>query len=96
MGPRANRPAFTLFVSRDNRALAVSWGSEARPGVIDPDQEPYRTQLEQANVTVLDLTRLRAGDALNHGKFAQSPDVVQLIGKRLAEGQTVTGSRVAG
>jgi len=48
MGPRANRPAFTLFVSRDNRALAVSWGSEARPGVIDPDQEPYRTQLEQA------------------------------------------------
>ena len=94
MGPRANRPAFTLFVSRDNRALAVSWGSEARPGVIDPDQEPY--QLEQANVTVLDLTRLSAGDALNHGKFAQSPDVVQLIGKRLAEGQTVTGSRVAG
>jgi esterase/lipase superfamily enzyme len=45
-------------------------------------------------VTVLDLTKLRAGDALNHGKFAQSPEVVQLIGKRLAEGQTVTDSRV--
>jgi esterase/lipase superfamily enzyme len=97
MGPRANRPAFTLFVSRDDRALAVSrrvWGSEARLGAIDPDQEPYRTQLERANVTVLDLTKLRAGDALNHGKFAQSPEVVQLIGKRLAEGQTVTDSRV--
>jgi esterase/lipase superfamily enzyme len=97
MGPRANRPAFTLFVSQDDRALAVSrrvWGSEARLGAINPDQEPYRTQLEQANVTVLDLTKLRAGDALNHGKFAASPEVVQLIGKRLAEGQTVTDSRV--
>jgi esterase/lipase superfamily enzyme len=97
MGPRANRPAFTLFVSQDDRALAVSrrvWGSEARLGAINPDQEPFRTQLEQANVTVLDLTKLKAGDALNHGKFAESPEVVQLIGKRLAEGQTVTDSRV--
>jgi esterase/lipase superfamily enzyme len=97
MGPRANRPAFTLFVSQDDRALAVSrrvWGSEARLGAINPDQEPYRTQLEQANVTVLDLTKLKAGDALNHGKFAESPEVVQLIGRRLAEGQTVTDSRV--
>jgi esterase/lipase superfamily enzyme len=97
LGPKANRPAFTLFVSRDDRALAVSrrvWGSDARLGAIDPDQEPYRTQLEQANFTVLDLTKLKAGDALNHGKFAESPEVVQLIGKRLAEGQTVTDSRV--
>jgi esterase/lipase superfamily enzyme len=97
MGPRAKRPSFTLFVSQDDRALAVSrrvWGSEARLGAINPDQEPYRTQLEQANVSVLDLTKLRAGDALNHGKFAESPEVVQLIGKRLAEGQTVTDSRV--
>jgi esterase/lipase superfamily enzyme len=97
MGPRANRPAFTLFVSQDDRALAVSrrvWGSEARLGAIDPDQEPYRTQLERANFRVLDLTKLKAGDALNHGKFAESPEVVQLIGKRLAEGQTVTDSRV--
>jgi esterase/lipase superfamily enzyme len=45
-------------------------------------------------VTVLDLTKLKAGDALNHGKFAESPEVVQLIGRRLAEGQTVTDSRV--
>jgi esterase/lipase superfamily enzyme len=97
MGPRANRPAFTLFVSQDDRALAVSrrvWGSEARLGAIDPDQEPYRTQLERANFRVLDLTKLKAGDALNHGKFAESPEVVQLIGKRLAEGQTVTDSRI--
>ena len=97
MGPKTSRPSFTLFVSQDDRALAVSrrvWGSTARLGAINPEQEPYRTQLEQANVTVLDLTKLRAGDALNHGKVAASPEVVQLIGKRLAEGQTVTDSRV--
>ena len=97
MGPKAKRPSFTLFVSQDDRALAVSrrvWGSAARLGAINPDQEPFRTQLERANVTVLDLTKLRAGDALNHGKFAESPEVVQLIGKRLAEGQAVTGSRI--
>ena len=51
--------------------------------------------LEQANITVLDLTKLKAGDPLNHGRFAESPEVVQLIGKRLAAGQTVTDSRVA-
>ena len=66
MGPKSNRPSFTLFVSQDDRALAMSrrvWGSEARLGAINPDQEPYRTQLEQASVTVLDLTKLKAGDA---------------------------------
>jgi esterase/lipase superfamily enzyme len=97
MGPRENRPAFTLFVSQDDRALAVSrrvWGDVARLGAINPMEEPYRTQLETAKITVLDLTALKAGDRLNHGKFAESPEVVQLIGRRLAEGQTITDSRV--
>src|SRR3954454_11928916 len=97
LGPKLKRPSFALFVSQDDRALAVSrriWGSAARLGAINPDQEPYRTQLEQADISVLDLTKLRAGDALNHGKFAESPEVVQLIGRRLAEGQSVSGSRI--
>ena len=97
MGPKSNRPSFTLFVSQDDRALAVSrrvWGSEARLGAINPDQEPYRTQLEQASVRVLDLTKLKAGDLSHHGKFAESPEIVQLIGKRLTGGQAMTDSRV--
>ena len=97
MGPKTKRPSFTLFVSQDDRALAVSrrvWGSSARLGAINPDQEPFRTQIERAAVTVVDLTKLRAGDALHHGKFAESPEVVRLIGKRLAEGQAVSGSRI--
>jgi esterase/lipase superfamily enzyme len=95
MGP--NRPKLTLFVSQDDRALAISsrvWGDTVRLGSIDPDQEPYRTELAQANITVLNLTRLQSGDDLNHSKFAESPEVVQIIGQQLAGGQVLTDSRV--
>ena len=91
------RPKFTLFVSRDDRALNLSRrisGNIDRLGQIDPTVEPYRTQLEQAGITVLDLTALKGGDKLNHGKFAESPEVVQLLGNRLIAGQTVTDSDV--
>lgn len=91
------RPRFTLFVSQDDRALAVSrrvWGSTARLGAIDPDVEPYRTELAKDGITVLNLTKLKSDDRLNHGKFAESPEVVQLIGSRLIEGQPITDSRV--
>ncbi len=91
------RPKFTLFVSQDDRALAVSrrvWGSTARLGAIDPDAEPYRSQLEKAGITVLNLTSLRSGDRLNHGKFAESPEVVKLIGSRLIDGQPITDTRI--
>lgn len=42
-------PQFTLFVSRDDRALAVSrrvWGDVSRLGAIDPEQSPYKEELE--------------------------------------------------
>ncbi len=93
----AVHPNFTLFVSQDDRALAVSrriWGSTARLGAIDPEQEPYKSELASQKIQVLDLTKLRAGDQLNHGKFAESSEVVQLIGQRLVEGQTITDSRI--
>ncbi len=95
MGPK--HPRFTLFTSRDDRALALSRrisGNIDRLGQIDPSAEPYRSALETAGITVIDLTRLKAGDRLNHGKFAASPEVVQLIGKRLVTGQTITDSEV--
>jgi esterase/lipase superfamily enzyme len=91
------KPHFTLFVSRDDRALTVSRrisGNVDRLGQIDPSQEPYRSTLETLGITVLDLTALKSGDRLNHGKFAESPEVVQLIGNRLIAGQTVTDSQV--
>jgi esterase/lipase superfamily enzyme len=91
------RPKFTLFVSQDDRALAVSrrvWGNKDRLGAVDPDIEPYKSEFEQEKITVLNLTKLRTGDRLNHGKFAESPDVVKLIGTRLVAGQPITDSRV--
>jgi esterase/lipase superfamily enzyme len=90
------RPSFTLFVSQDDRALAISrriWG-DVRLGAVDPEQEPYRTELEGSGITVLNLSGLRTGDPLNHSKFARSPEVVRIIGRELAEGQTLTDSRV--
>ncbi|TBZ18928.1 alpha/beta hydrolase [Rhizobium leguminosarum] len=91
------RPHFTVFVSQDDRALALSRrisGNVDRLGQIDPSVEPYRSKLEAAGITVLDLTKLKGGDRLNHGKFAESPEVVKLIGDRLIAGQTITDSNV--
>ncbi|MDI7862228.1 alpha/beta hydrolase [Rhizobiaceae bacterium n13] len=87
------KPNITLFVSQDDRALKLSRrisGNVDRLGQVDPTQEPYSTQFENAGITVLDLTKLKSGDRLNHGKFAESPEVVQLIGQRLVEGQAVS------
>ncbi|PPE77345.1 esterase [Kaistia algarum] len=90
-------PQITLFVSQDDRALAASrriWGNVERLGQIDPSKEPYLTELERDKITVIDLTKLHTDDKLNHGKFAASPQVVQAIGARLAEGQAITDSNV--
>ena len=86
-------PQFTLFASRDDKALAVSgwiWGSDARLGAIDPKAEPYRSELAAEHVNVFDLTDIKSADAVNHDKFVKSPELVQIIGKRLASGQTLS------
>nr|WP_117195228.1 alpha/beta hydrolase [Rhizobium terrae] len=91
------RPHFTLFVSQDDRALSLSRrisGNVDRLGQVDPTVEPYRSEFEKAGIVVLDLTKLKTGDGLNHGKFAESPEVVKLLGNRLIAGQTVTDSDV--
>lgn len=91
-----SKPAnFVLFTSRDDRALAVSrrvWGSTARLGAVDPSVEPFKSEFDRKNMTVVDLTGVRTADRLNHGTFAESPEVVQLIGARIAGGQTLTDS----
>lgn len=96
IGP--NGPNVTLFVSQDDRALQVSrrvWGNVERLGQINVAQEPFATEMQQDKITVIDLTKLHTDDRLNHAKFASSPEVVQLIGARLAEGQTMTDSKTA-
>jgi len=90
------RPAyFTLFVSRDDRALRISSflaRDTTRLGALDPTKEPYRSILEQGRVQVVDLTHIGSTDFTNHSKFA-SGDVVGAIGERLAEGQTLNEAK---
>lgn len=92
MGPL--KPSFTLFVSRSDKALALSkdlWGGP-RLGGIDPMREPYHALLEHDRIAVFDLTAL-AGAGLNHSTFASSPEIVGLIGSRLAAQPDVDESK---
>jgi esterase/lipase superfamily enzyme len=92
-----NRPKFTVFVSRDDRALAVSRfiaGNVNRLGQINPEKEPYRSAAEKYGITFIDLTKLRTNDSTNHAKFAESPEVVRAIGTRLVAGQSLTQSEI--
>ena len=94
MGP--NRPHIALFVSEDDRALAASkelWGAP-RLGAINPDIEPYKSMLDREDITVINLTHLPSHNSFNHGKFAEDPKVVELIGRSLANGQALSQSQV--
>ncbi|MGH6813078.1 MAG: alpha/beta hydrolase, partial [Methylocella sp.] len=96
LGPK--RPRLTVFVSRSDHALRVSSrlaGNVERLGQIDPTAEPYRSALTNSGIAVIDLTGLQSADPLNHAKFANNPEVVQLIGERLIAGQSISGSDVS-
>ena len=91
------RPPFTVFVSQDDSALALSkhfWSGGRRLGAIDPHAEPYRSDFERLRVDLFDLTDVKSANSMNHGKFATAPEVVQLIGTRLAGGQNLSDSNV--
>ncbi|WP_144293044.1 alpha/beta hydrolase [Rhodoligotrophos appendicifer] len=93
-----DKPKLTVFVSQDDRALSLSRriaGNVDRLGQINPNVEPYKSALERSGIDVIDLTVLKtSGDQLNHGKFAESPEVVRAIGTRLVSGQAITDSEI--
>ena len=91
-----HHPNFTVFVSQDDRALAVSRivaGNVSRLGQIDPNAEPYRSAAQKAGITMIDLTKLKT-EGSSHAKFAESPEIVQAIGTRLVAGQVLTESSI--
>jgi esterase/lipase superfamily enzyme len=95
----SDKPKFTIMVSRDDRALAASRllsGGVERVGQIDPAAEPFKSKLEAAGITVVDLTNIRTEDSLKHSKFAESPEIVKLIGGQLASGQQLTAANNSG
>ncbi len=73
---------FTVLLSGDDKALQISAiisGSKPRVGDYGDAAD-----LAQYGVIVVDLTRAKAGDRLNHAKFADNPILVRLLGERLA------------
>ena len=81
-----SRPRFLLFASQDDGALNFSktvWGDVERIGAIDPAQEPYKSELAQANVEAFDLTKLK-GSA--HGRaFEDITTVMTMLNDRVGD-----------
>jgi esterase/lipase superfamily enzyme len=91
--PRSTQ--FTVFVSRDDKALSLSSflaRDSTRLGALDPTKEPYSDMLAQARVNVVDLTSVQSNDSVNHSKFATG-EVVAAIGERLAQGQALSDAK---
>lgn len=76
----------TVFVSSDDRALDFSRqfaGDKTRLGAISDKDTEIVADLSKAGATIIDLSGDRASDEYNHGKFASTPRIVQMIGRRL-------------
>jgi esterase/lipase superfamily enzyme len=76
----------TVFVSSDDRALDFSRqfaGDKARLGAISEKDTDVVADLSRAGARIIDLSKDRSGDDYNHGKFATTPRIVQMIGRRL-------------
>lgn len=95
IGPAENR--ITIFTSQDDRALLVSRrlaGGVQRLGSVDLTQPSVQADFAKRGINVVDLSGVRSGDGLNHTKFAESPEVVKAIGRRLIAGDKVAGSNL--
>jgi esterase/lipase superfamily enzyme len=91
----AHPSLFTVFVSRNDEALAASrrfWGGR-RLGAVDIRQENYEQEFKREDITPIDLSNVTSDDFLGHGTYAQSPLVVRAIGRRLTSGQTLTDAQ---
>jgi esterase/lipase superfamily enzyme len=97
LGPR--RPRIALFLSQDDVALKVSKsirGGTTRAGDINPEEEPYKSELAQQKILVFDLTHLK-GDNSHSRAFDEVSTVMGMLERRLAEGQQLgeDASRIA-
>jgi esterase/lipase superfamily enzyme len=85
----AQRPRIGLFVSQDDLALKVSksvGGGTTRAGGINPEEEPYKSELAQQKILAFDLTRLKGDDAHSRA-FDEVSTVMGMLERRLAQGQ---------
>jgi esterase/lipase superfamily enzyme len=83
---RPDQRNFIVLISDDDDALAISRRlAGGVPRVGDADA----ATLAELGVDVIDLSEIQDG-GLHHSKFADSPQVVQLIGNRYAAGDQFT------
>ena len=82
--PKSER-RFYVLVSQDDKALAVS---RRLAGGVDRVGDEDSDRLAKLGVRVIDLSEVDDTSSLNHTKFADSPGIVKLIGKRMNEGDS--------
>jgi len=79
--PRSRRNVY-VFISANDKALGISRfiaGGVSRVGDADPER------LADLGVTVVDLSQVKDTSSIHHTKFAEVPEVVQLIGSHLED-----------
>ena len=87
--PREDRK-FYVLISEDDKALAVS---RRIAGGVDRVGDEDGSKLAELGVIVIDLSKVDNTSSLNHTKFAESPEIVQLIGRRMNEGDSFDDSQ---
>ena len=78
---------FFVLASSDDRALDASKriaGGVSRAGAADPKD------LAKLGLNVIELSEVEDKSSINHTKFAESPEIVQLIGKGINDGNTLS------
>jgi esterase/lipase superfamily enzyme len=90
--PRRERRVYVL-ISKDDKALAVS---RRIAGEVNRVGAESANELAELGVTVIDLTEVDDESSLNHAKFADSPEVVQLIGDAILQGNTLQTAEPGG
>lgn len=86
------RDKMYVLVSKDDRALTLSRriaGGVSRVGATDPDN------LAALGLKVVDLSLVNDKSNANHSKFAESPEIVQLIGTGINQGNTLSTTGAA-
>ena len=78
---------FFVLTSQDDRALSISSKIARNPrvGQLHPDV------LGKLGVNVIDLSQVEDTSSIHHNKFADSPEIVQLLGTRVLAGDTFGG-----
>jgi len=87
-----DRPHFTIVVSNDDRALRLSSllsGKVPRVGAVNlSDSEIRQFVSGKSNLTLIDLSSVKAGSSLRHSKFANDTETLDVISATMNDAET--------